>query len=82
MDKDTVRTHKKKQNQIKLIIFIDNVGISKYETTAWEQSVSNLNPTAYLINLHRYWSKLEGDGEIVWGRAYSSLCFYFILPMP
>ena len=28
-----------KRNQIKLIIFIDNVGMSKYEATEWEQSV-------------------------------------------
>ena len=41
MDKDTVRDFTKLNKQIKLIVFfhIDNVAISKYETTEWEQSV-------------------------------------------
>ena len=27
----------------------------------------------FQINLHRYWSKRDGDGEIVWGRTYFSI---------
>ena len=36
------------------------------------------------ISLHRCWSKLDGDGEIVWGRAYfpniQSIFYLFIYP--
>ena len=42
-------------------------------------SFFRLNPTSMFFfinlfffqkNLHRHWHKLNGDGEIVWGRAY------------
>ena len=65
--------------------FIDNVAESKYGTLAWDQSVQIdiLYIIIKLKNPLRHWSKLNGDGELVWGRKFFStfqfmFLFYFI----
>ena len=54
------------------MLLSDNVAEAKYGTQAWDEYVysyiSMLNGS--LILLSSYWSKLDGDGEIVWGRSF------------
>ena len=62
-----------------------------YQSTRQTNGNSELtsNPTSmflfFKLIFHRYWSKLNGDGEIVWGRTYYSiyvLFIQFVLPIP
>ena len=76
MDKDTVRISilKNSLSQVNQINFIDNVAESKYGTCTWDESVFFFVFFCFFLNLHitSYWSKLDGNGEIVWGRTFFS----------
>ena len=48
---------------------VDNVAEAKYGTEAWDDYVLRYPTYEVLYADYRsYWSKLEGDGELVWGR--------------